>query len=236
MELPPRARRIRVENMLGLSRYGTTSACAENTQKPGPRGSGAWNYLRVRGEYINYRIRLLIFMELPPRARRIPCLTLPMLRTLGTTSACAENTRNKNFTHTPGWNYLRVRGEYQARLSPRKILRELPPRARRIRRSSLGAVAVFGTTSACAENTVQNQFNKPHARNYLRVRGEYIMRKIDAALISELPPRARRIQQMLYAKAVMEGTTSACAENTVPRLRCRRWCGNYLRVRGEYRR
>ena len=30
-ELPPRTRRIRVENMLGLSRYGTTSACAENT-------------------------------------------------------------------------------------------------------------------------------------------------------------------------------------------------------------
>ena len=131
-------------------------------------------------------------------------------------------------------NYLRVRGEYAIRTTSTSHLPELPPRARRIRRSSLGAVAVFGTTSACAENTVQNQFNKPHARNYLRVRGEYIMRKIDAALISELPPRARRIQQMLYAKAVMEGTTSACAENTVPRLRCRRWCGNYLRVRGEY--
>ena len=94
MELPPRARRIRVENMLGLSRYGTTSACAENTQKPGPRGSGAWNYLRVRGEYINYRIRLLIFMELPPRARRIPGTKILRTPPVGTTSACAENTKH----------------------------------------------------------------------------------------------------------------------------------------------
>ena len=41
---------------------------------------------------------------------------------------------------------------------------------------------------------------------------------------------------MLYAKAVMEGTTSACAENTAYWIMAEGPGGNYLRVRGEYHR
>ena len=50
----------------------------------------------------------------------------------------------------------------------------------------------------------------------------------------ELPPRARRILYQLITMIFTDGTTSACAENTLlsPGRRCRRW--NYLRVRGEY--
>ena len=92
LELPPRARRILVENMLGLSRYGTTSACAENTS---PRMIGVGsprNYLRVRGEYEQFTAQNLINLELPPRARRIQAVENRNQHHIGTTSACAENT------------------------------------------------------------------------------------------------------------------------------------------------
>ena len=51
----------------------------------------------------------------------------------GTTSACAENTRQKNNHHHPPRNYLRVRGEYRSMVAGSAGRAELPPRARRIR-------------------------------------------------------------------------------------------------------
>ena len=50
----------------------------------------------------------------------------------------------------------------------------------------------------------------------------------------ELPPRARRIQQNGDALKQIEGTTSACAENTPIPFQIKPRLGNYLRVRGEY--
>ena len=72
----------------------------------------------------------------------------------------------------------------------------------------------YGTTSACAENTLHGIIHDPQIRNYLRVRGEYgatfpstLMQwnylrvrgeydgqKDRKETIMELPPRARRIQ------------------------------------------
>ena len=52
--------------------------------------------------------------------------------------------------------------------------------------------------------------------------------------IVELPPRARRIPLTPMCLRQQQGTTSACAENTVVDHRPRRPRGNYLRVRGEY--
>ena len=91
------------------------------------------------------------------------------------------------------WNYLRVRGEYWGYRSTRQEPEELPPRARRIQIKIDVSKPLEGTTSACAENTVQNQINKPHARNYLRVRGEYFCACRTYTCLGELPPRARRI-------------------------------------------
>ena len=71
MELPPRARRIRIPRPQGSKRPGTTSACAENTRKPGKPLASLRNYLRVRGEYMPFREFLRSSTELPPRARRI---------------------------------------------------------------------------------------------------------------------------------------------------------------------
>ena len=70
------------------------------------------NYLRVRGEYGVAGFTLVGFAELPPRARRILANLSKLIFSLGTTSACAENTRLALSFWLVGWNYLRVRGEY----------------------------------------------------------------------------------------------------------------------------
>ena len=116
-----------------------------------------------------------------------------------------------------------------------ELARELPPRARRIPTDSIHHHIVRGTTSACAENTGQKETERTPSWNYLRVRGEYKHLGMLVQVLVELPPRARRIQIKIDVNKPLEGTTSACAENTFPPSlrKCFPW--NYLRVRGEYR-
>ena len=73
---------------------------------------------------------------------------------------------------------------------------------------------LWGTTSACAENTSKALASDMISRNYLRVRGEYAPARPLGIFSSELPPRARRIPAREVMAAATEGTTSACAENT----------------------
>ena len=72
---------------------GTTSACAENTFMCSKANTPCWNYLRVRGEYHYQNLTRPSQLELPPRARRIPLPGPQIWSRIGTTSACAENTR-----------------------------------------------------------------------------------------------------------------------------------------------
>ncbi len=72
-------------------------------------------------------------------------------------------------------NYLRVRGEYVPPVKWFGWNRELPPRARRIQEVNLYHHIKNGTTSACAENTKAEKIADAEKRNYLRVRGEYVM-------------------------------------------------------------
>ncbi len=71
---------------------GTTSACAENTARGHGDHRVVRNYLRVRGEYDMKSLLSKLFLELPPRARRILYSTHGRMQMTGTTSACAENT------------------------------------------------------------------------------------------------------------------------------------------------
>ena len=70
-ELPPRARRILINNQFRFVHIGTTSACAENTSHSFFFVILSGNYLRVRGEYHGAHIYISGGQELPPRARRI---------------------------------------------------------------------------------------------------------------------------------------------------------------------
>ena len=71
-------------------------------------------------------------------------------------------------------------------------------------------------------------------RNYLRVRGEYLVLGLNTLRTTELPPRARRIQEASGTEIEINGTTSACAENTTLTQHLTTIIRNYLRVRGEY--
>ena len=188
----------------------------------------------MRGEYTGLYDNGGWLPELPPRARRIQPYTWGLIASLGTTSACAENTGRGFETFGHAGNYLRVRGEYPATGGSPATGGELPPRARRIPGNQGFDCAQDGTTSACAENTQKPGGKKFLDRNYLRVRGEYYhMGKFHCAHL-ELPPRARRILAPEDPSAAQEGTTSACAENTWHILNLENPPRNYLRVRGEY--
>ena len=193
LELPPRARRIPLRFFAYVQDFGTTSACAENTNRFHAYIVACRNYLRVRGEYSTPRLVGSILAELPPRARRIRWVSLAMMGCTGTTSACAENTAYSACTLPVLRNYLRVRGEYYTMLKAVQAGVELPPRARRIHSGFTSPGYHIGTTSACAENTCPAQCFSSHTWNYLRVRGEYNTHKFPFPKRWELPPRARRI-------------------------------------------
>ena len=193
---------------------GTTSACAENTGRGMILAARAQNYLRVRGEYGLGELATRLYEELPPRARRIPKHWRRSSRHVGTTSACAENTRYATCPASSLRNYLRVRGEYRLLWGAKTPNPELPPRARRILGYRAGHGQTCGTTSACAENTGAIETTGRVAWNYLRVRGEYGSPNCGSIRIAELPPRARRIHNDYCLARVNSGTTSACAENT----------------------
>ena len=147
----------------------------------------------MRGEYGVGRMVGKIYPELPPRARRIPWFQRhsPMIE--GTTSACAENTMRGPQQPWQGGNYLRVREEYLARPFVAVEYGELPPRARRILSPTGMVTPNRGTTSACAENTLETSVLLNLVGNYLRVRGEYSVMPAGILILIELPPRARRI-------------------------------------------
>ena len=111
---------------------------------------------------------------------------------------------------------------------------ELPPHARRIQSYDDFIRHLEGTTSACAENTQVAQFAFRLEGNYLRMRGEYFTMKPRDFFLQELPPHARRILDTTEIIPLVQGTTSACAENTTHGFGHFWGDGNYLRMRGEY--
>ena len=233
-ELPPRARRILRACAMVSSALGTTSACTENTALA-PHGLGKlWNYLRVHGEYAGARKRFVRPQELPPRARRIPKPRCSNSTVQGTTSACTENTFARLTRCLSLRNYLRVHGEYGSRHDVGKRTPELPPRAWRILNPYDGLARIYGTTSACTENTWRPHHHHLWEGNYLRVHGEYPRGHTHRPGELELPPRARRIHAVALGPQPRFGTTSACTENTGPRSGPKPLMGNYLRVHGEY--
>ena len=158
----------------------------------------------------------------------------PIHRGSETASACAGNTRHSRYAKPYPRNYLRACGECKSSLKSSAPSQELPPRMRRIPVRGRFSLSLMRTTSAYAENTMMGCQTSPRARNYLRVRGEYMSGLISPPPGQELPPRTRRIRRLQGSTPEELGTTSAYAENTpVPE-----WFGgltkNYLRVRGEY--
>ena len=153
-ELPPRTRRIPAGTVARAVGGGTTSAYAENTRGQRNIRLTTRNYLRVRGEYGGQHASENHATELPPRTRRILDNGFKIGLLGGTTSAYAENTSDGKTFPMIFWNYLRVRGEYAGPRQGRLSWLELPPRTRRIHRRGDHGRTGRGTTSAYAENTL----------------------------------------------------------------------------------
>ena len=173
------------------------------------------NYLRVRGEYSMTVTDQFAQAELPPRTRRILGVLDARFKSRGTTSAYAENTHGRQTVSCTPRNYLRVRGEYLLGGYHQLERCELPPRTRRIHPQRYRLLGGGGTTSAYAENTPERGHDFIPRRNYLRVRGEYLLPFCLGIIRMELPPRTRRIHQQSDSITDPIGTTSAYAENTV---------------------
>ena len=127
-----------------------------------------------------------------------------------------ENTKRGRRSISLLRNYLRARGEYKSSLKSSAPSQELPPRTRRILAIAISLTALGGTTSAYAENTLDENCEPLFDWNYLRVRGEYLLICEESCTQRELPPRARRIPAPPPPQVGTTGTTSACAENTLP--------------------
>ena len=65
-----------------------------------------------------------------------------------------------------------MRGEYSCTRLVYRALLELPPHARRILDGFTTFIDIWGTTSACAENTIFDPPEIGYDGNYLRARGE----------------------------------------------------------------
>ena len=94
--------------------------------------------------------------ELPPRTRRIRLADIDFTQAEGTTSAHAENTFFAPIDAKKTRNYLRARGEYATTVGAVMKILELPPRTRRIPVDCTSVRDFRGTTSAHAENTLDN--------------------------------------------------------------------------------
>ena len=173
-ELPPRTRRIQIDDVEEVINRGTTSAHAENTHHWWGQLYHRRNYLRARGEYCSTATANSGARELPPRTRRIPATEVARAAQSGTTSAHAENTSPGLWRIGTARNYLRARGEYDPADHPALTEMELPPRTRRILPCATMAAVATGTTSAHAENTWGQGHGYDRGGNYLRARGEYL--------------------------------------------------------------
>ena len=107
-----------------------------------------------------------------------------------------------------------MRGEEKRSTSRLCFSLELPPHARRRATEEAAINGDGGITSACAEKSSPNGFTSSGARNYLRMRGEEGMNELAHRGKKELPPHARRREEITYADAWGAGITSACAEKS----------------------
>ena len=152
--LPPLARRERSSAHAVTSRSGSTSARAERTAMAPSRYGTFTVYLRSRGENPPSSVTVWPQRGLPPLARREHVITVIFLMPSRSTSARAERTGQKTPRSPHPQVYLRSRGENRPRRRRPRLIRGLPPLARRERCHGGRAQVGARSTSARAERTL----------------------------------------------------------------------------------
>ena len=151
--LPPLARRGRRAGSAPARRGRVTSARAERTGRPAARAAPRAGYLRSRGEDRENPLPPLLFVGLPPLARRGHQRQDLRPGEGRVTSARAERTCPRPGCAASPTGYLRSRGEDGVSSKLVRGIRGLPPLARRGRLPVLLLGPLVRVTSARAERT-----------------------------------------------------------------------------------
>ena len=164
------------------------------------------------------------------RSRR--CARGPDCRSLGITSACAEQTTDISCYITLGGDHLRVCGADEGCGESSSLLLGSPPRVRSRRCLPRPLCRRDGITSACAEQTWSASTGSTAGRDHLRVCGADFSSSTVLPFGMGSPPRVRSRPDSDGMRATPGGITSACAEQTPDEIPRAGAGGDHLRVCG----
>ena len=168
----------------------------------------------------------------PPRVRSRPWPDSLTRRTVGITSACAEQTRPTITRRNLTWDHLRVCGADGRHWVGTPAARGSPPRVRSRRVCVAQSRKRGGITSACAEQTARACGNAPTSGDHLRVCGADATAVDNCVPGDGSPPRVRsRLPDPTKISRSCR-ITSACAEQTPRPQACNVWKRDHLRVCG----
>ena len=168
----------------------------------------------------------------PPRVRSRLLPPVRPDRTLGITSACAEQTRWNCPTRSGRRDHLRVCGADLHHFSNASRAEGSPPRVRSRRGRALPRREVEGITSACAEQTTSEGRRGRSGRDHLRVCGADQRGRPMKRWETGSPPRVRSRPEAVPEGCPEDGITSACAEQTPWGMATGGLIGDHLRVCG----
>ena len=168
---PPRVRSRHVIGCNVSARPGITSACAEQTESWAWVRAGREDHLRVCGADQALMKTRRAGNGSPPRVRSRHPAAVHFPRTVGITSACAEQTAASACPCPCAPDHLRVCGADQSTLPTQFAQLGSPPRVRsRLESDAVGQLG-RGITSACAEQTALMASEMFSRRDHLRVCG-----------------------------------------------------------------
>ena len=168
----------------------------------------------------------------PPRVRSRHHARPQALRSIGITSACAEQTVVPGVSVMVPTDHLRVCGADMGVTMDDGRSEGSPPRVRSRRTAMARIHRIVRITSACAEQTSTPILSVLEDRDHLRVCGADHSPPYPRASTYGSPPRVRSRPPRRPRTTLRLGITSACAEQTHAPSSGRQDCRDHLRVCG----
>ena len=214
------------------SRFGITSACAEQTSLGIIFASRRRDHLRVCGADSTQIFNCGHNRGSPPRVRSRRDDAAHDGRHGGITSACAEQTVLFRTSFQSSWDHLRVCGADLNGMASIIGGGGSPPRVRSRLGVHDGPHVPAGITSACAEQTQSWSASLYLLQDHLRVCGADRAFSMCERSLAGSPPRVRSRLAVDAEPGVQRRITSACAEQTWLRLSRACLSRDHLRVCG----
>ena len=232
---PPRVRSRLPHVGARFRQSGITSACAEQTAVAVTGIVVFGDHLRVCGADCSSTLSAVCIAGSPPRvrSRHKHGKTRPTWHRI--TSACAEQTGRARRRHGRYGDHLRVCGADFGGFIVAEPVVGSPPRVRSRRRHRTNRRRCPRITSACAEQTPDRWNRWCPTGDHLRVCGADIHARPVGLILEGSPPRVRSRHRAPPQANHRNRITSACAEQTLPRMTRRSSVRDHLRVCGADR-